>query len=174
MAGSRAWDGRTRVDCLNNALGRPTGTASVLSRSNEVSVSSRRTLILIGAIAIGAFAAFALLNYIRGLEDSVYEDAQPVEVLIASENIPAGTPASEALTMVEIKQIPLDIRPADIVDPNLTDSITGLIALNEIPANQIIIPCPAIPATNSFPGSPISSRTVCPACRRRCERRSSH
>ena len=96
---------------------------------------------------MGAIAALALLNYIRGIEDSAYEDRQPVEVLIASEDIPAGTPASEALTMMEVKDIPLELRPANFVDPNLTDSIAGLIALNEIPTNQIIIPGLFVDAT---------------------------
>jgi Flp pilus assembly protein CpaB len=88
---------------------------------------------------MGAFAAFALLNYIRGIEDDVYEDRQPVEVLIADEDIPAGTPSVDALTMMAVKEIPLEIRPANFVDPNLTESIAGLIAVNDIPANQIII-----------------------------------
>lgn len=88
---------------------------------------------------MGAFAAFALLNYIKGVEDGVYEDRQPVEVLIADEDIPAGTPAAEALTMMGVKEIPLEIRPANFVDPDLTESIAGLISLNKIPANQIII-----------------------------------
>jgi Flp pilus assembly protein CpaB len=96
---------------------------------------------------MGAFAAFALLNYIRGIEDDVYEDRRPVDVLIADEDIPAGTPAVEALAMMEVKAIPLEIRPANIVDPDLTESIAGLIALNDIPANQIIIPGLFVDAT---------------------------
>ena len=96
---------------------------------------------------MGAFAAFALLNYIRGIEDDVYEDRQPVDVLIAAQDIPAGTPAAEALTRMEVKAIPLELRPANVVDPNLTESIAGLIALNAIPANQIIIPGLFVDAT---------------------------
>ncbi|MFQ5557601.1 MAG: Flp pilus assembly protein CpaB [Acidimicrobiales bacterium] len=102
-------------------------------------MSSRRTLILIGAIAIGAFAAFALLNYVRGVEEGVYEDRQPVDVLIAAQDIPAGTPAAEALTMVEVTQIPLELRPATFIDPSQTDQLAGLLAINDIPANQILV-----------------------------------
>ncbi len=102
-------------------------------------MSSRRTLILVGAIALGAFAAFALLNYVRGIEDDVYKDAQPVEVLMAARDIPEGTPASEALAAMEVKEIPLEIRPATFIPPEATDQIAGLVALNDIPANQIIV-----------------------------------
>jgi Flp pilus assembly protein CpaB len=102
-------------------------------------VSSRRTLILIAAIAVGVFAGFALLNYVRGIENDVYEDAQPVEVLIATADIPAGTPSAEALKSVEVTDIPLSIRPATFVSPGNEDSIAGLVSLSDIPANQIIV-----------------------------------
>ena len=102
-------------------------------------MSSRRTVILIAAIAVGVFAGFALLNYVRGIEDDVYDDAQPVEVLIAAQDIPAGTPASEALQSVEVTDIPLSIRPATFVAPGNEDSITGLVTLSDIPTNQIIV-----------------------------------
>lgn len=103
-------------------------------------MSSRRTLILIGAIAIGAFAAFALLNYVRGIEDDVYADAQPVPVLVATQDIPAGTTSADALaTMIEATEVPQDIRPATFVSPESLDQIAGLVARADIPANQIIV-----------------------------------
>ena len=57
------------------------------------STSSRRQTAPNSALAVGVFAGFALLNYVRGIEDDVYEDAQPVEVLIATRDIAAGTSA---------------------------------------------------------------------------------
>ena len=38
-------------------------------------VSSRRTLILIAALVVGALAAVALFNYVGGVEDRASEDA---------------------------------------------------------------------------------------------------
>lgn len=96
---------------------------------------------------MGAFAAFALLRYVQGIEDDAYADREPVEVLIASEDIPAGTPATEALALMDVKTIPKEIRPASIVDPNQTESIAGLISLNDIPTNQIIVPGLFVDAT---------------------------
>ena len=40
-----------------------------VNRREEVGVSSRRTVILVAAIVVGALAALALLNYVRGIED---------------------------------------------------------------------------------------------------------
>jgi len=102
-------------------------------------VSSRRTLILIAAIAVGAFAGIALLSYIRGVESGVYQDAQPVQVLIAATDIPKGTPAADALQAVELKDIPLEIRPSSYIPADGTDELAGLVANSDIPRNQIII-----------------------------------
>ncbi len=102
-------------------------------------MSSRRTLILIAAIAVGAFAGIALLSYIRGVESGVYQDAQPVQVLIATTDIPKGTPAADALRSVELKDIPLEIRPSSFIPVDGTDELAGLVANSDIPRNQIII-----------------------------------
>lgn len=102
-------------------------------------MSSRRTLILIAAIGVGLFAGLALLNYVRGIEDDLYADAQPVLVLIASEDIPEGTPAALALEMMVPQDIPLEIRPATFVPVNDAEQITGLVSRGLIPKNQIIV-----------------------------------
>ena len=60
-------------------------------------MSSRRTLILIVAVAIGAVAAFALFNYIGGIEDRANENAERVDVYVISADVPKGTPAEQAI-----------------------------------------------------------------------------
>lgn len=102
-------------------------------------MSSRKTLILIAAIGVGIFAGIALLNYVRGIERDVYDDAQPVEVLIATADIPKGTPVAQALESVERSEVPLKIRPSTFISPDNTDPITGLVAGGDIPRNQIIV-----------------------------------
>lgn len=102
-------------------------------------MSSRKTLILIAAIGVGIFAGIALLNYVRGIERDVYDDAQPVEVLIATADIPEGTPVADAFTSIEVSEVPLKIRPATFISPDNTDPITGLVARSDIPRNQIIV-----------------------------------
>lgn len=102
-------------------------------------MSSRRTLILIAAIAVGIFAGIALLNYVRGIEGDVYADAEPTDVLIATADIPEGTSAADALNSIAVSEIPLKIRPTTYIAPEATDSIAGLVARNDIPKNQIII-----------------------------------
>ncbi|MFP4513236.1 MAG: Flp pilus assembly protein CpaB [Acidimicrobiales bacterium] len=102
-------------------------------------MSSRRTLILIAAIAVGAIAAFALYNYVQGIEDRAYEDAERVEVFKVDRNIPQGFPGAEAVEERYIvrSEIPREFLPANAV--NDPDQISGLVALNELSANQVLV-----------------------------------
>ncbi len=98
-------------------------------------MSSRRTLILIGAIVIGIFAGLALLNYVRGIEDDIAAEKQSVPVLVAMQDIPKGTPASEAISMMAEAQIPLELRPNTFVAVDARDALIGLEAVNAIAKN---------------------------------------
>jgi len=60
-------------------------------------------------------------------------------VLIATTDIPKGTPAADALRAVELKDIPLEIRPSSFIPVDGTDELAGLVANSDIPRNQIII-----------------------------------
>lgn len=65
-------------------------------------MSSRRTIILIGAILVGCLAAFLTLNYVRGVEQASNEENQLVEVLVAVGPIPQGSNADEAIAAQRI------------------------------------------------------------------------
>jgi len=130
---------KSRVKRLNYEAVLPTGGPQKVTLPNEVPVSSRKTLILIAAIGIGVFAGVALLNYVRGIERDVFNDAQPVEVLVATADIPAGTAVADAFNSIEITEVPLKIRPTTFISPDDTDPISGLIAQGDIPRNQIIV-----------------------------------
>src|SRR6056297_2149365 len=71
-------------------------------------VSSRRTLILIAAIAIGGLAAFALFNYVGGIEDRANDNAERVDVFVVRRDIPKGLPGEQAQAegFIELDQIP--------------------------------------------------------------------
>lgn len=128
-----------RLEASTRAGGFRQGIAEGLPHANEVPVSSRRTLILIGAIVIGVFAGLVLLNYVRGIEDDIAAEKQSVPVLVAVQDIPKGTPASEAIAMMEQAHVPLELRPNSYVPVDARDALVGLEAVNDIAKNQIII-----------------------------------
>jgi pilus assembly protein CpaB len=101
-------------------------------------VSSRRTLILIGAVVIGGLAAFLTLNYVRGVESDNAEQNQLVEVLVASGEIPKGSSADEALQMGLIE--PANRRRADLPVGAVTRNaeIQGQVAAVALNGGEII------------------------------------
>ena len=103
-------------------------------------MSSRRTVILIVALVVGAVAAFGLLNYVRNVEGSVYDNAEPEEVWVVRLPIPKGTTAEQVLdqNMIVKSEIPASFIPATaIVDPNT--ELAGLVAVADLPVNAPLV-----------------------------------
>jgi pilus assembly protein CpaB len=102
-------------------------------------VSSRRTLILVGAIVLGLVAALLLFNYVRGIEDRANNNAKRVDVYVAKTDIPRGTPGETAAADGSVGQskIPQEFRPASAI--TTTDEIQKKVALFDIPQNTPIV-----------------------------------
>jgi pilus assembly protein CpaB len=96
-------------------------------------------MILIAAIAVGAIAAFALFNYVGGIEDRANEDAERVSVLVVRQDIPQGTPGEQAVAenMVVEDEIAREFLPATRITS--LDQISGKVALNNLAANQVLV-----------------------------------
>lgn len=52
-------------------------------------------IILVVAVLLGLFAAFAAVNYIESARSTIEAEEQPVEVLVAQQDLPAGLSAEE-------------------------------------------------------------------------------
>ena len=102
-------------------------------------MSSRRTLILLGAIVLGVIAALLLFNYVRGIEDRANDNAKRVDVFSAKRDITRGTPGETAASDGAIgqSQIPQEFRPASAI--TTTDEIQKKVALFNIPQNTPIV-----------------------------------
>lgn len=102
-------------------------------------MSSRRTLILLGAIAVGVIAALLLFNYVRGIEDRANENAKRVDVFAAKADIIRGTPGETAVADGSIgsSKIPQEFKPTTAI--TTTDEIQKKVALFDIPQNTVIV-----------------------------------
>jgi len=102
-------------------------------------VSSRRTLILLGAIAVGVIAALLLFNYVRGIEDRANDNAKRVDVYAAKADIVRGTPGETAVADGSIgsSKIPQEFKPTTAI--TTTDEIQKKVALFDIPQNTVIV-----------------------------------
>jgi pilus assembly protein CpaB len=102
-------------------------------------VSSRRTLILIAAVLVGAIAAFSLFTYIGGIEDEANNNAERVRIFKIVQDIPKGTFGDEAFAQgfIEEDVIAKEYRPATaITNPAQID---GLVSISDLPANQVVV-----------------------------------
>lgn len=102
-------------------------------------MGSRKILMLVGSILIGALAGFALLNYVQGVEDDVRQETARVEVWVINQTVPAGTTATdvEQTGRLELRDIESTFRPNNAVT-DLTQ-IQGRVAVSTLAANQILV-----------------------------------
>lgn len=102
-------------------------------------MSSRRTLILIAAVLVGAIAAYSLFTYIGGIEDEANDNAERVKIFKIVQDIPKGTFGDEAFAqgLIEEDVIAKEYRPATaITNPAQID---GLVAISDLAANQVVV-----------------------------------
>jgi pilus assembly protein CpaB len=96
-------------------------------------------MILIAAVAIGLLAAFALVNYVSGVEDRANDGAEQVPVLVVREDIPKGTAGSAVIeqSFIAEDKIARNFLPATAITD--LDQIVGKVAFNDFAANQILV-----------------------------------
>ncbi len=102
-------------------------------------MSSRRTLILVGAILIGVIAALLIYNYVQGINNRANDNAKLVTVYVAKSDIKRGTSGEQAASSkaVDQSQIPQQFKPATAI--TTTDQLAKKVALFDIPANSVIV-----------------------------------
>jgi Flp pilus assembly protein CpaB len=104
-----------------------------------VGVSSRRTLILIAAVVIGAMAAYALWSYTGGIEDRANDNARRVKVFVVEKDIARGMRGEEAKNggFISEKEIPAEFYPVNAIQSDA--AIDGLVAVSNLAANQVVV-----------------------------------
>lgn len=109
-------------------------------------MSSRRTLILVGAVVVGALAALLILRYVSSVEDTAATNSQLVPVVIVASDVKQG---EQSDGLIEAKKVDIGQRrridlPANAV--TRLDDIRGQVAAIDLPAGQIV-------TTSMFAGS---------------------
>ena len=84
-------------------------------------MSQRRTLILIAAIAIGALALFLVWQYVNGVQDQAYSDAERVKVYLVKAPIAKGQKIADLI--VSTPDTPPQVMPlvagADVAEAGM-------------------------------------------------------
>ncbi len=102
-------------------------------------MGNKKIIMLVGSILLGALAGFALLGYVRGVEDDVRDEVSRVPVYVVNGDIAQGTTAASAqqLGLIVQSETESSLRPATAVS-DLTQ-IEGQIAASNLVANQVLV-----------------------------------
>src|SRR3954462_8936259 len=102
-------------------------------------MSSRRTLIIIAAVAVAAIAAIANVTYLNNVQNRAYDNARRVFVYRVKQDITKGTSGEAAVgkDMIEKRQIPQEFRPGNALVS--LDAIKGKVALGNLSAGQVVV-----------------------------------
>lgn len=92
---------------------------------------------MIAAILLAAVGTWVLVTYVNNLEGKVIDEQEPVEILVAQEAIPQGTPVSEAAASFAIRPIPKTNVMFGALDS--LDSLEGMVtSVDLLPGDQAV------------------------------------
>lgn len=99
----------------------------------------RRTILLVAAILVAALGTFLVFMYANRAEDAALAGQEPVQVLVATQQIPMGTAGSAVAqgAMAELKKL-----PAASVPPGALGDLGGvstLVAVSPIYPGQVLL-----------------------------------
>ena len=121
-------------------------------------MSQRRTLILIAAIAIGALASFLVWNYVGGIQDQAYNDAERVKVFLVKAPIPRGTSGQVAQASIVEESIPKKFKLANAIVS--LDDISGRVAKSDLVPNQVVVSDMFVEATDPEAASSFADNLI--------------
>lgn len=100
----------------------------------------KRWLPIILAIVLAVIAAALVFFYVRGAEQRVIEEQQPVTVLVSTASIPRGITLGDAVSggLAESTQVPGDMAPSGAITA-VTPENAGLLAINNVNPGQILL-----------------------------------
>jgi Flp pilus assembly protein CpaB len=104
-----------------------------------VGVSSRRTLILIAAVVVGAISAFLVFNYVNSADDRARGNARQVDVWVINGDVQQGLSGREAQQqgLLVQKKISADLKPETAInDPSI---ILDKVAVSNFVKNQVLV-----------------------------------
>lgn len=101
-------------------------------------MGSRRTLITIAAVAVGAIAVFLIYGYVGSVKDEAYGEAERVKVFVVKQQVAKGTYGEETANngLIEEAEIPKKFFPPNAI--RSLDDIGGKVAIADLAVNQIV------------------------------------
>lgn len=99
-----------------------------------------RVVIIIVALVVAGAAAFMAGRYLQSARSNIAQESQPIEVLVASEDVPQGTSADEMISkkMVALQQVPRRFTAAGAV--STPKAVEGMVLAMPLTRGQQLTP----------------------------------
>jgi pilus assembly protein CpaB len=122
---------------------------------------TRRILTVVLAIVLAVIGTGAVLLYVKGADQRAIAGQKAVSVLVAAQQVPAGTTAGAALSegLLSRQKLPAASVPADAVR-SITSQLTGLVLSADLPSGQLLLRPMLVTAVVARSGLPIPSGKV--------------
>jgi len=98
----------------------------------------RRLVAIIAALALAGVGTFFLVGFVRGAEDRALAGEIVVEVLVAEQPIPAGTPSEDLAGLVRQERVPAKVAAAGAV-ASLSSLAGRVAAIDLLPGEQLAV-----------------------------------
>jgi len=98
---------------------------------------NKKVVGVVAAVLMAIIGTGVLVLFVQGAEDRALEGEELVEVLTASQQIPAGTPADQLQDLVESEQIPVKIAPEGVISDIV--SVSGQVTNVDIVPGETLL-----------------------------------
>ncbi len=122
---------------------------------------TRRILTIALAIVVAMIGVVIVLIYVKGADQRAIAGQQAVTVLVATQQVPAGTTAGTALSegLISAEREPAHSVPSDAL-ASITPALRGLVFSSTLPSGQLLLRPILVTAVQAATGLPIPSGKV--------------
>lgn len=122
---------------------------------------TRRILTIALAIVMAVIGVVVVLLYVKGADQRAIAGQKAVPVLVANQQVPAGTTAGAALNegLLGVQRLPAQSVPSDAVQ-SITSSLRGLVFSSDLPSGQLLLRPILVTAVQAATGLPIPAGKV--------------
>lgn len=122
---------------------------------------TRRVLTIALAIAMALIGVGVVLVYVRGADQRAIAGQRAVTVLVAAQQVPAGTTAAAALSggLLSSERLPAASVPADAVR-SITPDLRGLVFGSDLGSGQLVLRPILVSAVQAATGLPVPTGKV--------------
>ena len=102
-------------------------------------MGTRRTAVVLAAIAVGILAGMAVYQYLDTVQERANKGARLVKVFVIKRDIAKGTPGERAVQEGRIQSAEINVKFRPLTALTDVSAIRGKLAVTDLAANQVVV-----------------------------------